>query len=280
MERPDASSLLAASAHAHKKPSYEPRKPLQITPEEAHIMWGHAGRQAIDRLPDSVDGLQLVDGNPAPNQRPPREPATRPFERINVVFIRGKLCDGKGQYAEKSYVQEAAEVLDIKEALDYSNILTEQLFSRENKDNAEGIGDTVHVQLPPNYQQSRTQQKNTTALMTPEATPDLPEPIELTGESLTDQAMDDTGWGRGYALAREGEEPDRTSNNAARRGEISSQVSEQFIMKGKRIRKPATFGTYLATFAACINPTAAGKLLSEAPKTRLHRDQLPAELKR
>jgi len=60
MERPDAGSLLAASAHARKKPSYEPRKPLQLTPEEAHIMWGHAGRQAIDRLPDSVDGLQLV----------------------------------------------------------------------------------------------------------------------------------------------------------------------------------------------------------------------------
>ncbi|KAI0568598.1 hypothetical protein TUN199_11786, partial [Pyrenophora tritici-repentis] len=66
MERPDAGSLLAASAHAHKKPSYEPRKPLQLTPEEAHIMWGHAGRQAIDRLPDSVDGLQLVDGDSAP----------------------------------------------------------------------------------------------------------------------------------------------------------------------------------------------------------------------
>jgi hypothetical protein len=28
MERPDAGSLLAASAHAHRKPSYKPRKPL------------------------------------------------------------------------------------------------------------------------------------------------------------------------------------------------------------------------------------------------------------
>jgi hypothetical protein len=49
----------------------------------------------------------------------------------DVVFVRGKLCDGQGQYAEKSYVREAAEVLDIKETPDYSNILTEQLSSPE-----------------------------------------------------------------------------------------------------------------------------------------------------
>ena len=104
MERPDDSSLLTASAHAHKKPSYEPMKPLQLTPEEAHIMWGHAGRQAIDRLPDSVDGLQLIDGDPAPrwkdceiciqskltklvSRRLPREPATRLFERISIDLV-------------------------------------------------------------------------------------------------------------------------------------------------------------------------------------------------
>jgi hypothetical protein len=38
--------------------------------------------------------------------------------------------------------------------------------------------------------------------------------------------MEDTGWGRGYALAPEGEELDRTSNNAARRAEISNQASD------------------------------------------------------
>jgi hypothetical protein len=92
--------------------------------------------------------------------------------------------------------------------------------------------------------------------------------------------MEDTSWGRGYALAPEGEEPDRASNNAPRRGEISSQVSEQFIVEGKRSRKLAKFDTYLATFAACINPTALEKLLSEAPKIRIHCNQLPPELKR
>jgi hypothetical protein len=92
--------------------------------------------------------------------------------------------------------------------------------------------------------------------------------------------MEETGWGRGYALAPEGEALNRTTNNARRREEISSQVSEQFILKGKRSRKPVNLGTYLATFAACINPTAPAKLLNEAPKIRLHRDQLPAVPKR
>ena len=194
----------------------------------------------------------------------------------DVVFARGKLCDGRGQYAEKSYIQEAAEVLEIEETPDHSNILTEQLFSLEDEEEREAenqIGDTIHVQSRSINQQGHTQQKDTRALMTPEATPEaVPEAPQLTGQSLTDSLMEDTGWGRGYTLAPEGEELDRTSNNAARRGEISSQISEQFIIEGKRRRKPAKFDTYLATFAACINPTAPEKLLSEAPKIQIYRN--------
>jgi hypothetical protein len=110
------------------------------------------------------------------------------------------------------------EVLDIEETPGYSNILTEQLSSPENEEEgeheneeeeAEEIRDTIHVQVPPN--QGRTQQKNTTALMTLEATPD--------------HLIDDTGWGRGYALAPEGEEPDKTSNrHCTRRYIISAET--------------------------------------------------------
>ncbi|PZD30029.1 hypothetical protein A1F97_10211 [Pyrenophora tritici-repentis] len=424
MERPDADSLLAASAHAHKKPSYEPRKQLQLTPEEAHIMWGHAGRQAIDHLPRSVDGLQLVDGDPAPkwknceiciqskltklvSRRPPREPATRPFERISidlrllakierqydsqVVTIRldmeagyvelleicrdlGIALEPRATEAQNGGIERAGKSIVIRgrairlhaglpkeyanecvmsaiyllnrtpvEAIDWrcpytkvkgvkpsvahlevigarAYVLNEKLPRGAKLDSRALIGHLVgfdstnifRVWLPSigrvirtrdvvfvrsklcdgqgqyaekSYvreiaEQGSTQQKTTTALMTPDATPESPELTQLTGESLTDHLMDDTSWGRGYALAPEGEEPDRTSNNAARREEISSQVSEQFIVKGKRFRKPVNLGTYLATFAACINPTAPAKLLSEAPKIRLHRDQLPAEPKR
>jgi hypothetical protein len=203
----------------------------------------------------------------------------------DVVFLRDKLCDDQGQYAEKSHIREVAEVLDIEDTPDYSDILTDQLSSPEDvnthqdeNEMEDPIGDTIHVQPRRRADQqddSRQQQETTTHLRTPEATPELQELSQP-----TDQVMDDTGWGRGYALAPEGEELNRRSNNARRREEISSQVSEQFILKGKRSRKPVNLGTYLATFAACINPTAPAKLLNEAPKIRLHRDQLPAVPKR
>ena len=38
--------------------------------------------------------------------------------------------------------------------------------------------------------------------------------------------------------------------------------------------------TYLATFAACINPIVLVKLLNKVLKIRLHHNQLPAEPKR
>ena len=119
MERPDAGPLLAASTHAHKKPSHEPQKPLQLTLEEAYVMWGHAGRQAIKHLLGSVDRLELVDGDPALkwkdcetcvqlkltqliSQRPPREPATRPFQRISINLIQlleqGERCYNSDKY--------------------------------------------------------------------------------------------------------------------------------------------------------------------------------------
>jgi hypothetical protein len=131
------------------------------------------------------------------------------------------------------------------------------------------------IRFMSNQQDHSKQQETTRHLMTPKATP---EPQELS--QPTDQVMEDTDWGRGYAVAPEGEELNRTSSNARRREEISSQVSEQFILKGKRSRKPVKLGTYLVTFAACINPTAPAKLLNEAPKIRLHRDQLPGVPKR
>jgi hypothetical protein len=43
-------------------------------------------------------------------------------------------------------------------------------------------------------------------------------------------------WGRGYALVPEGCELDRTANNARRREEISSNISSQYVITGKRSR--------------------------------------------
>ncbi|PZD26614.1 rve domain containing protein, partial [Pyrenophora tritici-repentis] len=425
MERPDAGPLLAASTHAYKKPSHEPRKPLRLTLEEAHVMWGHAGRQAIGHLPGSVDGLELVDGEQAPkwkdcdtciqskltqlvSRRLPREPATRPFQRTSIDLIqlleRGERCYNGDQYlfhmvdqdskwhegscmpdktkatltrvfkrllakierqynsqvivirldmeagyvelleicknlgialeprateAQNGGIERAGKSIVIRaravrlhaglpeeyanecamtaiyllnrtpvEAINWScpytkvkgvkpsvahlevigarayvlnekllrgakldNILTDQLSSPEDvnvqqdahrsendmEDEIEDpISDTIHVQprRRTNQQDDSQQQETMRHLRTPEATSESQEVSQL-----TDQEMDDTGWERGYALAPEGEALNRTSNNARRREEISSQVSEQFILKGKRSRKPVNLGTYLATFA-------------------------------
>jgi hypothetical protein len=108
----------------------------------------------------------------------------RVIQTRDVVFAQDKLCDSQGQYAEKSYVREAAEVLDIEETLDYSNILTEQLSSPENKEEREAenqIGDMIDVQPRSINQQGRTQQKDTGAFMTPEATPESEELTQITG---------------------------------------------------------------------------------------------------
>ncbi|KAI1526968.1 rve domain containing protein, partial [Pyrenophora tritici-repentis] len=433
MERPDAGPLLAASTHAYKKPSHEPRKPLRLTLEEAHVMWGHAGRQAIGHLPGSVDGLELVDGEQAPkwkdcdtciqskltqlvSRRLPREPATRPFQRTSIDLIqlleRGERCYNGDQYlfhmvdqdskwhegscmpdktkatltrvfkrllakierqynsqvivirldmeagyvelleicknlgialeprateAQNGGIERAGKSIVIRaravrlhaglpeeyanecamtaiyllnrtpvEAINWScpytkvkgvkpsvahlevigarayvlnekllrgakldNILTDQLSSPEDvnvqqdahrsendmEDEIEDpISDTIHVQprRRTNQQDDSQQQETMRHLRTPEATSESQEVSQL-----TDQEMDDTGWERGYALAPEGEALNRTSNNARRREEISSQVSEQFILKGKRSRKPVNLGTYLATFATCQKHVSA-----------------------
>jgi hypothetical protein len=105
----------------------------------------------------------------------------RVIQTQDAVFSRGKLCNSQGQYAEKSYIQEAAEVLDIKETLNYSNILAEQLSYYKEREAKSQIRDTIHVQPQSINQQDHTQQKDTGALITLEATLEVEEPTQLTG---------------------------------------------------------------------------------------------------
>jgi hypothetical protein len=108
----------------------------------------------------------------------------------------------------------------------YSNILIDQLTETEKDETNEldsPFRETDQVQPQSIYQQDHgQQQKDSGALMTPEVTPESQEQNQLMGQLLSNQSTDDTGWGRRYALAQEGEELDQTSNNARRRGEISS----------------------------------------------------------
>jgi hypothetical protein len=78
------------------------------------------------------------------------------------------------------------------------------------------------------------------------------------------------GW---EPIPAEAEAPDRQSNNAPRREESSSQLSELNVLTGKRQKQSRTLGTYFVAFAAALQ-------LLELQKSRLHRDQLPLPPKR
>jgi hypothetical protein len=54
-------------------------------------------------------------------------------------------------------------------------------------------------------------------------------------------------WGRGYALAPEGSELNRLANNAQRREEISSNISSEHVITGKRQRRTKDLKQYKRT---------------------------------
>ncbi|PZD22874.1 hypothetical protein A1F96_10756, partial [Pyrenophora tritici-repentis] len=95
------------------KPSYADRRPLELTAEEAHEIWGHPSAKVISKLEHSIDGVKIKEGTIAPtwetcttcieaklhkfkSRRPPREPATRPFERLAIDLVQlrktGERC--------------------------------------------------------------------------------------------------------------------------------------------------------------------------------------------
>jgi hypothetical protein len=113
-------------------------------------------------------------------------------------------------------------------------------------------------------------------LPTPKSTPEPTTQLEREPErepepeSEPDTVEMPRGW---EPIPAEAEAPDRRSNNAPRREEISSQLSESNVLTGKRQRQRKTLGTYFVAFAAALQPL-------EPQKSRLHRDQLPPPPKR
>jgi hypothetical protein len=87
------------------------------------------------------------------------------------------------------------------------------------------------------------------ALPTPESTPEpttqhIPEPgseAESEPEPESDAVEMPRGW---KPIPAEAEAPDRRLNNATRREEISSQLSESNVLTGKTQRQRKTLGTY------------------------------------
>ena len=121
------------------------------------------------------------------------------------------------------------------------------------------LGEAVRQQQPDAENTARW-------LLTPENTPG-PNEQSLSSQETVELPR---GW---QAIAPDDEAPDRRSNNAPRREEISSQIDASNVLTSQRQRRMP--GTYFTTFALAVNSTKTEKLLSEKTGTRLHRDKLP-----
>jgi hypothetical protein len=111
------------------------------------------------------------------------------------------------------------------------------------------------------------------ALPTPEATLELDQSSGGDGQDQDQYSMP-RGW---QPISLDQEAPDRSTNNAPRRGEINSQLDQgNIITEGRRSRRLP--GAYAPSFMSLIRLRAADKPLDGG--YRLHHDQLPPPLKR
>jgi hypothetical protein len=94
------------------KPSYANCQPLELSAKEAHEIWGHSSAKVISKLEQGVDGVKVREGTEVPTwqncmtcieaklqkfiSQKPREPATRPFERLAIDLVQlrktGERC--------------------------------------------------------------------------------------------------------------------------------------------------------------------------------------------
>lgn len=179
----------------------------------------------------------------------------------DVVFMSN---DGtEPVYPDRQTLREVVTILDVPEPLEETDQEIEQLLQSAQRD----WSSPSQTERAARTDQAKDAPR---PLPTPESTPDQttqqehePDP-ELEPETVEMPR----GW---ESVPTEAEAPDRRSNNAPRREEISSQLDESNVLTGKRQRK--TLGTYFVAFAAALQPL-------EPQKARLHRNQLPPPPKR
>jgi hypothetical protein len=113
-------------------------------------------------------------------------------------------------------------LLDIGDGIPYSGDSVNSLLSSHNSEDAQQ--DRLQSQVESNQPLAKEKKK-----MKSSPTSASADPVD----SKSDVAQ---LWGRGYTLAPAGCELNRVTNNAQRREEISSNISLQYVITGKRSR--------------------------------------------
>jgi hypothetical protein len=217
---------------------------------------------------------------------------SRVIRTRDVVFMPLEQSVRKS-YPDERTLRQLVTVLDIEDPPVFDEEVEQALHlpiqSNQNIEEAEDTEtEEADNQLINEHQQRQQEQvhqdfsKGYQGLPSPEATPEVEDirseakrhestPDLGHQESEEDQPENqpDMSIPRGWQpIGVDQEAPNRVSNNAPRREEISSQLDQGNIIPGKRTRWP---GAYVTSFMRSIGDT---------PKQRLHRDQLPQPPKR
>jgi len=188
----------------------------------------------------------------------------------DVVFLPRLSGDN---YPPKQTLKQLVTILDIEEQTDDDDEeVLEQLPTARRLQELQQIDqEEEQVEKPT----SPEEQGDGGCLPSPEATPE-PDYTALESDQ-SDQASLPRGW---QTVEDTQEAPDRASNNAPRREEISSQIDKSNIIQRKRSRKGRLPEVYMASFMSFIDQGTLRKQGEEPQDSRHHRDQLPPPPKR
>ncbi|KAG9376857.1 hypothetical protein A1F94_012457 [Pyrenophora tritici-repentis] len=234
----------------------------------AHEIWGHPSAKVISKLEQGVDGVKIKEGTIAPtwetcttcieaklhkfkSRRPPREPATRPFERlaIDLVQLLLDIADYEGEVEE----------LEISELLELAAPLDSQGTKMLEEDEA-------HDQLIEELLQQSAKGEQSKPVRSIDLGGSLVSPNTIGRRSRDASVEEEISLPKGYEPVQGDQEaPNRRENNAPKRTDPA--ITSDNIVAGKRTRGSAhaaylsTFAvTYLSTFASAINPVKVREL--------------------
>jgi len=199
---------------------------------------------------------------------------SRVIRTRDVIFMRPGQPGGK-DYSDEKTLRQLVTVLDIEDPPASDEEVEQALHlarpAIEEIEEADEAEDQLICELRQQEKERQDLSKGFQGLPSPEETPEPDQSDQSDQNDQNDQAeITSSPMPRGWQPIREDQEaPDRVSNNAPRRDEISSQLDQGNIIPSRRTRRMP--GAYVTSFMSAIG---------DQPKQRLHREQLPPPPKR